>query len=191
MVMTVRHAVTGVNMVFAHDTELTLQAAAALANTARSDQDTLSSLDDLATFMADWDYEDAHVDDEELARIRLLRPVVDRVWTADVDDAVPVVNDLLADGGAVPQLVRHGGWDWHVHAHEVDAGLATRIAVEVGMSMVEVIRSDESDRLRTCAADDCDNLLVDLSRNRSRRYCDAGCGNRLAVAAYRARRADA
>lgn len=178
-------------MVFAHDTELTLQAAAALANTARSDQDTLSSLDDLATFMADWDYEDAHVDDDELARIRLLRPVVDRVWTADVDDAVPVVNDLLADGGAVPQLVRHGGWDWHVHAHEVDAGLATRIAVEVGMSMVEVIRSDESDRLRTCAADDCDNLLVDLSRNRSRRYCDAGCGNRLAVAAYRARRADA
>lgn len=188
-------------MVFAHDTELGLLAAAALANTMgpttgpttgrdRDDHDRLASLDDLATFMAAWDYGDAPVDEDELAALRRLRPTVRQVWTADVDQAVPVVNDLLADGNAVPRLVRHDGWDWHVHAHDDDAGLATRIAVEVGMAMVEVIRSDESDRLRTCGADDCDNLLVDLSRNRSRRYCDAGCGNRLAVAAYRARQSN-
>lgn len=34
--------------------------------------------------------------------------------------------------------------------------------------------------------------FVDLSRNRSRRYCDSRtCGNRLHVAAYRARRKEA
>ena len=50
----------------------------------------------------------------------------------------------------------------------------------------------EHDRLQTCAAPDCNRVLVDLSRNRSKRYCDSRtCGNRLHVAAYRARRKEA
>jgi predicted RNA-binding Zn ribbon-like protein len=32
-------------------------------------------------------------------------------------------------------------------------------------------------------------VLVDLSKNRSRRFCEQNCGNRANVAAYRARRA--
>ena len=36
-------------------------------------------------------------------------------------------------------------------------------------------------------ADDCADVVLDLSRNRSRRYCSTTCGNREAVAAYRAR----
>jgi predicted RNA-binding Zn ribbon-like protein len=32
--------------------------------------------------------------------------------------------------------------------------------------------------------------VVDLSKNRSKRYCDSGCGNRANVAAYRQRKAD-
>ena len=38
---------------------------------------------------------------------------------------------------------------------------------------------------------DCDNVVVDLSRNRSKRFCEDGCGNRENVRAYRDRqRAD-
>ena len=33
-------------------------------------------------------------------------------------------------------------------------------------------------------------VVLDLSRNRSRRYCSTACANRNAVAAYRARRAE-
>jgi predicted RNA-binding Zn ribbon-like protein len=33
--------------------------------------------------------------------------------------------------------------------------------------------------------------MIDLSKNRSRRFCDAGCGNRAAVTAYRARKSQA
>ena len=55
------------------------------------------------------------------------------------------------------------------------------------MAMVDVIRADEMARLDICAADDCDDVVLDLSRNRSRRYCSTTCGNREAVAAYRAR----
>ena len=50
----------------------------------------------------------------------------------------------------------------------------------------------EEERLRRCEAPDCRRAFVDLSRNRSRRYCDSRtCGNRLHVAAYRARRKEA
>ena len=56
------------------------------------------------------------------------------------------------------------------------------------MAMVDVVRSDELSRLRICDYHDCDNVVVDLSKNRSKRFCEDGCGNRSAVAAYRARK---
>jgi predicted RNA-binding Zn ribbon-like protein len=84
--------------------------------------------------------------------------------------------------------VRHGGFDWHVHAISPDAPFTDRIMVETAMAMVDMIRSDELSRLAVCAADGCDGLVIDLSRNRSRRFCSTTCGNREAVAAYRARR---
>jgi predicted RNA-binding Zn ribbon-like protein len=55
------------------------------------------------------------------------------------------------------------------------------------MAMVDVIRVDELSRLSVCADDGCDGLVLDLSRNRSRRFCSTTCANRNAVAAYRAR----
>jgi predicted RNA-binding Zn ribbon-like protein len=63
------------------------------------------------------------------------------------------------------------------------------LAVEAAMAMVDVVREGELRRMRICEFPDCGNVLVDLSKNRSRRFCDAGCGNRAAVNAYRARRA--
>jgi anthraniloyl-CoA monooxygenase len=67
---------------------------------------------------------------------------------------------------------------------------ATRMAVEAAMAMIDVVRTGELSRLRLCAGDDCDNVVVDLSKNRSKRFCESGCGNRAAVAAYRARKAE-
>ena len=57
------------------------------------------------------------------------------------------------------------------------------------MAMIDVIRADEMSRLGVCADDDCQGVVLDLSRNRSRRFCSTTCGNRNAVAAYRARQA--
>jgi predicted RNA-binding Zn ribbon-like protein len=56
--------------------------------------------------------------------------------------------------------------------------------------MIDVIRSDEMSRLGACADPDCEGVVLDLSRNRSRRFCSTTCGNRAAVAAYRARRSE-
>ena len=54
------------------------------------------------------------------------------------------------------------------------------------MAFVDVIRSDEYDRVRVCSADDCESVYIDYSKNGSKRYCDTGnCGNRMNVNAYR------
>jgi predicted RNA-binding Zn ribbon-like protein len=84
--------------------------------------------------------------------------------------------------------VRHGGHDWHIHAVAPDAPLAARMAVEAAMAMIDVIRADEMSRLDLCADPDCEGIVLDLSRNRSRRFCSTTCTNRAAVAAYRARK---
>ena len=180
-------------MLFAHDTEVALRGAAALVNTAATlptDHDDLTTVDDLDTFVREWGWTGSRTGDRgELDAVRALRPRLRALWTVDTDEAVTIVNELLAEAGALPQLVRHDEWSWHLHATPPEAPLATRMAVEAAMAMVDVIRADELDRLRVCAADDCEDVVVDLSRNRSKRYCDGTCGNRANVAAYRARRA--
>jgi predicted RNA-binding Zn ribbon-like protein len=96
---------------------------------------------------------------------------------------------MLRDRHALPQLVTHDGWGYHVHATPAQAPLVDRMAVEAAMAFVDVVRQGELDRLRVCDASDCHNVLVDLSKNRSRRYCSTSCANRINVAAFRARRA--
>ena len=61
------------------------------------------------------------------------------------------------------------------------------MAVEAAMAFMDVVRAGELKRLRKCAATDCREVVIDLSKNHSKRFCDNGCGNRAAVAAYRER----
>ncbi len=177
-------------MLFAHDTEVALTAAAALVNTEQSDRDDLADAQALDDFVVRqrWTGSRTRTADE-LAAVRALRPRLRRLWHVPADEAVGLVNTLLRECRALPQLVEHDGFGWHVHATSSDAPLADRMAVEAAMAFVDVLRSGEWDRLRVCAADDCADVLVDLSKNRSRRFCGASCGNRVNVAAYRARRA--
>ena len=176
-------------MVFAHDTEVALVAAVELVNSA-SEPDTLTSVADLDAFFATWGYTGRYDHTAgELAEVRAVRRMLRELLTRDRDAAAELVNEVLAEAHAVPRLMRHGEWDWHIHAVADDAPLATRIAVETAMAMSEVIRDDELSRLSVCADQDCDGLVLDLSRNRSKRFCSTACGNRNAVAAYRARQA--
>ena len=104
---------------------------------------------------------------------------------------VEIVNRLLRESHALPQLVRHGDEPYHVHATSPDAPLAERLAVEAAIAFADVVRGGELARLRICEYPGCGNVMIDLSKNRSRRFCDAGCGNRAAVTAYRARKSQA
>lgn len=182
-------------MLFTPDTESALRSAIALINTLPSTHsenvDRLSSLADLDRFVAAEKFSGSRTHHKtELAAVRELRASLRELWTASEDEAVQRVNAILLRAKALPQLIKHDGFDWHLHATSQEAPLAERIAVEAAMALVDVIRSKELERLRICAAPDCEDVMIDLSKNRSRRFCDTGnCANRVHVAAYRARKA--
>ncbi|MDH6464490.1 putative RNA-binding Zn ribbon-like protein [Micromonospora sp. A200] len=177
-------------MLFAHDTECGLIAATALVNTDDPADEGLPDVAALDRFVVTYGWTGRHEHTEaELRAVRELRPRLRRIWHADVDEIVAVVNELLRESHALPQLIRHDDEPYHLHAVPRDAPLATRMAVEAAMALADLVRAGELARLRICAHPDCENVLVDLSKNRSRRFCEAGCGNRAAVSAYRARKA--
>jgi predicted RNA-binding Zn ribbon-like protein len=182
-------------MTFAHDTEIALAAAAAMVNTdpgTGHGEDTLLTEQELVTFLDATGWSGSRVGDRaELDAVRALRPRLRAMWRLGQEDLVAAVNGVLTESHALPQLVDHDDLGWHIHAVPQEAPLATRMLVEAAMAFTDVIRSKQLDRLKDCAADDCDNVVLDLSRNRSKRFCEDGCGNRENVRAYRDRlRAD-
>jgi predicted RNA-binding Zn ribbon-like protein len=182
---------SGVKLIFNHDTEASLVETAALVNTVGLDGDTLVTLADLDDYLARTLYSGViRRTPGELESVRALRPRLRKFWMVkDRDEAAALVNEILPEADARPYLARHDGWDWHLHVTRPDAPLADRIAAEAAMAFLDLIRADALDRLRICAAPDCEDVVVDLSKNSSKRYCDTGnCGNRTNVAAYRARK---
>ena len=174
-------------MIFAHDTEAALVAAVELANSG-PEPDEMTTVEDLDRFFVRHGYTGSHTHTRtELDAVRALRAPLRALFTCSRDEAVATVNRMLADAKALPQLIRHGDVDWHIHAVGLDAPLDTRIVVETAMAMVDVIRADEMSRFSVCADADCEDVVLDLSRNRSRKFCSTACGNRNAVAAYRSR----
>ncbi|PKW27461.1 CGNR zinc finger domain-containing protein [Phycicoccus duodecadis] len=181
-------------MLFTDDTDLVLRHAAALVNTApghgSSGVEDLRDLEAVLAWMAEWGWSgERPASTREVAHLHRVRARVAAVWSAPLREQVEAVNQLLARTRALPRLVEHDGQGWHIHATDDDAPFADRVAVEFAMAMVDVIRGGERERLAVCSADDCDDVYVDLSRNRSRKFCDGTCGTRANVAAYRARKA--
>jgi predicted RNA-binding Zn ribbon-like protein len=58
----------------------------------------------------------------------------------------------------------------------------------IAVAAAELLTSPERDRVRECASHNCSWLFVDMSRNRSRRWCDMKvCGNRAKARRFSAR----
>lgn len=175
-------------MLFADDTTAGLVSAVALVNSA-VDPDSLLTPADVADFYTGHGYTGRHDGTRaEVERLRAIRPRLRALLSADPDAVVRQVNEVLAEARALPRLVRHGDTDWHLHAVGDEEPLPTRVLVETAMAMIDLVRAGELSRIGTCADERCDGLVLDLTRNRSRRYCSTACTNRNAVAAYRRRR---
>ena len=175
-------------MLFAHDTTAALVLAADLVNS-----DELTDVAALDVFLDKHQVEPRRpATGADLDAVHALRPRLRALWQASPGQPLAeLVNELLRDSGARPRLTDHGGgWGWHLHVTGPDASLEHRLAAQAGFALADLVRLRETSRLRRCEAPACDAVFVDLSKNRSRRYCDTGnCGNRQHVAAYRERRA--
>lgn len=148
----------------------------------------LQSVGALTEFFARHRYSGRHdADQRELERVRAIIPRLRELLVPDRDRAAEAVNAVLAAETPVLQMRRHGDVDWHLHYVDDARAWDERVLMETAMAMVEVIRADETSRLGACADQTCSAVVLDLSRNRSKRFCSHTCANRNAVAAYRLR----
>jgi len=181
-------------LLFAPDTIATIDFTVALTNThpaaSRTGLDELSTPEELTALVDSFNYTGRFDRDEaELAEVQDTRRQIRAIWDLDRDAAALEVNRMMREANAMPYLIRHDAYDWHLHATAPEAPLAERIRVEIGLALMDVIRSDEMHRMRVCDAPDCDGVLVDLSKNGSKRFCSIRCGNRMNQIAYRERSA--
>lgn len=178
---------------FGHDTEQSLETIVDLVNTdpEYDDEEGLGDVASLNAFVAR--HRISHGDRLSQADVAAVQSVRSQFapffGLNDAVDAATVVNELLAGVTVRPRLTNHDDYEWHMHYFAPGASLAEHLAADGGMALAHVVAADEVGRLRVCAAPACRAVLLDLSRNRSKRYCDAStCGNRLHVAAYRERK---
>jgi len=179
-------------VLFAHDTEHALDCVVDLVNSAPSvgTEERLADLQSLLRFVEQHQVSEVgELTGRDLRGVHALRAALGRVFDCPDDaSAAEAVNALVARAGVTPRLTDHDGYSWHIHYFVPGATVAEHLATDCGMALAHVVAAGERERLRRCAAPDCEQVLVDLSRNRSKRYCDARtCGNRLHVAAYRER----
>jgi predicted RNA-binding Zn ribbon-like protein len=177
-----------------HDSRISVDEAVELVNTDEraGRPDTLATQDQLVDYLDRNRISGLRTGSEsELRAVRRLRTQLRGVFEAAAagqhDTVVSELNELIADSRALPRLVEHDGNPVHFHFTPPDAPVHHRLGAEMGVALAIVVRDGGLDRLRICASPDCGKALVDLSRNRSRRYCDQLCANRQHVAAYRAR----
>lgn len=117
-----------------------------------------------------------------LQRAIELREAIYRIYSAIAEEETSAEADLLLLSNHYAEAMQHGRllpsttpftWSWA----SIDA--LDRMLWPVAQSAVEVLTSDEVHSVRVCAADDCQWLFLDTSKNHSRRWCDMkSCGNR-------------
>lgn len=111
-----------------------------------------------------------------------LREAIYRVFSAACEDAEPAepdletLNHVLSEALSHTRLVSLGG----VYAMEYDSKPPECVLWRLAASASELLTSEDVDRVKRCASDECGWLFLDTSRNRSRRWCRMeGCGNRM------------
>ena len=156
-----------------------------------AEEELLGSVADLAEFAAEHELDARLATKKDLERLRRARPVLrSALLSDDQRAAVAALNDLLAAARPQPRLVPGTDESWKFRYADHTATLADQILAEASAEALEEIRDHGMRRLNTCSSSTCEDLFVDQSRNRSRRYCTPDvCGNREAQRAYRARQA--
>ncbi|GAA1810806.1 CGNR zinc finger domain-containing protein [Nesterenkonia flava] len=182
-----------------------LTAAADLINTsdgiksAKPTPDTLESVEGLKQYLADRDAElrwpASKADRKQVERVRALRGRLRTLWEAapiESQEPLDVLNELLEGVGTRLEVVGSDapGGPFREVPIPVSPQVSDVMTATVAAALAYLVVEEETGRLRICKGDDCDAAIVDLTRNRSKLFCDFGnCANRAHVRAYRARQA--
>ncbi|MET9021284.1 CGNR zinc finger domain-containing protein [Actinopolymorpha sp. NPDC004070] len=124
--------------------------------------------------------------DDDLALARVLRAGLRQAMRQHHDgDLTAVVPELDRAAARLPLRVTFTG----TAPALVPAGRGVPAALAALVAAVATAQAEGSwQRLKLCAAPDCEWAFLDSSKNRSRHWCSMGsCGNRQKTRAYRAR----
>jgi len=153
--------------------------------------DHIASPEGLARWAADnglIDAGKAHFPDDALATAHALRTAIRTVIEAAITQqnrpqAAAVILDVFKECLA---SARFEGSPARILFHASPADILGPIA----LAAVDLLRGDMFARLRMCPQDDCHWLFLDMTKNKSRRWCDmASCGNRAKASQFRKRHA--
>jgi predicted RNA-binding Zn ribbon-like protein len=122
-----------------------------------------------------------------------LRETVYRIFAALAAGQAPQAADLAAINHALHIALSHlevfpspDGFAWRWAAHP---GNLEHMLWPIARSAADLLTSSERSRVSRCARAGCDWLFVDLSKNRTRRWCSMGaCGSRVKMRRYYRRR---
>jgi predicted RNA-binding Zn ribbon-like protein len=118
-----------------------------------------------------------------LNRAIKLRETIYRLFAANIANQNPLKEDLtifnrfLSRSMKDSQIIRtKDGYAWDINRKKARLGWILNPIVH---SAVDILVSDERNKVKACADSACGWLFIDVSRNRSRRWCDMkDCGNR-------------
>ncbi len=117
-----------------------------------------------------------------------LREIFLRLETSEPVEIQRVINGLL---GATPvnlQAIISGIEPIEIkYAVLTNVALREQLAVQVGLGLTLALQQYGTERLKVCAAAPCQEVFIDVSKNKSRRFCGERCANRYNVAHFRER----
>jgi predicted RNA-binding Zn ribbon-like protein len=124
----------------------------------------------------------------DLGRLRRLR---ERLWpvfaASSTAEAAGLLNPMLREAGAVPQLVEDPGGAWDLRVGDDRRGIEA-LEARLPAALSVHVAAHGTRRLGVCHATPCRCVYVDRTRPGTRRFCCDQCNDRAAATAYRSRR---
>lgn len=122
-------------------------------------------------------------------RLRELTPPLYRMLPeTPLEQVVASVNAELTETNIRAAVVDHDGVGFHLHWTPTTATFDDQVITDILMALAHELCDNGSSRFGSCAADGCERLFYDSTRNRSRRFCvDPRCASRTHTADHRAR----
>ncbi len=153
----------------------------------------LAKPSDLGTFLKSHNIEvDQPLTDDQLTEAHQLRSQLRDLWTANQPSAlIEVLNSLLIHSPVVLEVETDEKNGLHItYKPHSNLSVMQQLTTKSVFGLVTVLENYGLERMGTCMADPCQDVFIDVSRNRSRRFCSDRCANRYNIAAYRERNQD-
>ncbi|MBI5927717.1 MAG: CGNR zinc finger domain-containing protein [Chloroflexi bacterium] len=132
------------------------------------------------------------IGDQVLVEVRQLRNQVRgiflRLEQGEAQEIARSINDLLVARPVEIQSVVDVDTGWHLEYEVLNpASVMVRLALRAGLGLTMAMQQYGAERLKICAASPCQEVFIDVSKNKSRRFCGDRCANRYNVAHFRER----